>query len=320
MLKYWAYSEKKFVKGTGLGYAKTPEMQWLLLVNPNEEEKNAVSRDFNINKRYFEKYNKATRSKIYSNEPIIFNLIDYYSEGSETKKAKMLFAIEKECIIIVVNGGEKYFTELFEDVSEGLKAKKKKEIEFLLYDFLDRDVAENYDILTKNDDIIAVLEMNALKYGDKKNVQEIINLKRELNKMSRIFWSTSKVVFSIKKNSSIMHSKDSMELLDDIYENLIHQIDIVSNQKESLTDALTIYETTVSNQLAVINNDLNVVMKRLTSVMLLLMVPSVIAGVYGMNFKYLPGALSPYGFFEAIIVMILVTAALYLYFKKKKWV
>ncbi|PIU21344.1 MAG: hypothetical protein COT15_02905 [Candidatus Diapherotrites archaeon CG08_land_8_20_14_0_20_34_12] len=321
MLKYWACSKEKCSKGSGLTYLKNPEMQWILVTNPNEAELKAISEDFKINKKYLEKYSKETRSVKYSNNPLIFTLISYYLENNQMQRARVLFVIEKNNIIIIANSGEKYFSVIFNDVCEKFETEKKKDIEVLIYDFLDRDISENYDILANLDDNIAKMEVSALEYNSGKNIQNVINLKRELNKMSRRLWSTAKIVFAIRKEVTVIRvTNESMGLLEDIYENLIHQIDILSTQKESLIDALTIYETTVSNQLAIINNDLNTVMKRLTILMLLLMVPTLIAGIYGMNFKYIPELTSPYGFFEAIIIMIIATATLYFYAKRKKWV
>ena len=163
----------------------------------------------------------------------------------------------------------KIISGLFDMICERFEKERKKDINRLFYDFLDRDINENYDILTKIDDDTSRLEVESLKYNNEKNIQSIINLKRELNKMTRRFWSTAKIIFAIKKETtSLKLTSEGLRTLDDIYENLIHQIDILSTQKESLIDAITIYETTVSNQLAKINNDLNTVMKRLTILML----------------------------------------------------
>jgi len=321
MLKYWCRTKEKCLKGTGLNYCQNAELQWIMVIEPSKEEIDALSKDFEINKKYFERYAKEIRAIKYSNTPLIFTLIDYYLDNDEIKKSRLLFAIFGNAIITVSHNGKGYFPKLFDDVCEKFEAEKGKHIEMLLYDFLDRDISENYDILTRIDDDIANLEVSALKYSEGKKIREIISLKRELNKMSRRIWSTAKIIFAIRKEVTPLRiNTEGRMALDEIYENLIHQMDILGSQKESLIDALTIYETTVSNQLAIINNDLNTVMKRLTTLMLLLMVPSLIASIYGMNFKFIPELTSPYGFFEAIGVMLLVTILLYFYAKKKKWV
>lgn len=320
MLKYLVYSKEKFKKGSGLDYPKNEELTWILATNPTEEELRAIERDFELY-NYLGRYSKETRSLKYSNDPLILALVDYYLEGSNIAKSRILCFINPKTVLIITETGEKYFSELFDTICERFEKERKKDINRLFYDFLDRDINENYDILTKIDDDTSRLEVASLRYNDEKNIQNIINLKRELNKMTRRFWSTAKIIFSIRKETTALKlTPDGMHILDEIYENLIHQIDILSTQKESLIDALTIYETTVSNQLAKTNNDINVVMKRLTILTLLLMIPTLIAGIYGMNFKYIPELTSPYGFFEAIIVMLIASSVVYLYSKKKKWI
>jgi magnesium transporter len=64
----------------------------------------------------------------------------------------------------------------------------------------------------------------------------------------------------------------------------------------------------------------NEVMRVFTVVAALMMFPTAIASIYGMNFKHIPGFFHPYGFHLAVGAMILVTIALIWVFRRKKWV
>jgi Mg2+ and Co2+ transporter CorA len=78
-----------------------------------------------------------------------------------------------------------------------------------------------------------------------------------------------------------------MALLDDIYDTFLHQIDLIETQKETVTDYLEIFTTMISNRLAATSNELNIVMKKMTALTIIIMIPTLIAGVYGTNFvKY----------------------------------
>jgi magnesium transporter len=61
------------------------------------------------------------------------------------------------------------------------------------------------------------------------------------------------------------------------------------------------------------------VMKRLTSITILISIPTLIASVYGMNVKHLPYADSPYSFYVPVVISILISIMVSLYFNKKKW-
>jgi magnesium transporter len=65
---------------------------------------------------------------------------------------------------------------------------------------------------------------------------------------------------------------------------------------------------------------MNMVMKRLTSISTILMSATLIAGIYGMNFDIMPELRMRYGYVYALIAMVLVGVALYVYLKKVKWI
>ena len=68
------------------------------------------------------------------------------------------------------------------------------------------------------------------------------------------------------------------------------------------------------------NNNLNVVIKRLTVYSSFILVPTLIASIYGMNFKYMPEINWPNGYYIALITMVLSVGLIYAYFKTKKWI
>jgi magnesium transporter len=60
-------------------------------------------------------------------------------------------------------------------------------------------------------------------------------------------------------------------------------------------------------------------MRLLTMVSAMLMPPTLIAGIYGMNFKFMPELQHPYGYYMALILMFLIWLAMVGYFKWKRW-
>ena len=139
--------------------------------------------------------------------------------------------------------------------------------------------------------------------------------------MSRRFWATSKIVFLLKKGLiTVDISKKTTGLLDDIYDTFQHQIEILETQREMLSDVFVLHQTSVSNKLAFISNDLNFIMKKLTSLTVIVLIPSLIASIYGMNFDYLPRSSSATGFWEIIVVMFFAAGVMYFAFHKMKWI
>jgi magnesium transporter len=80
-----------------------------------------------------------------------------------------------------------------------------------------------------------------------------------------------------------------------------------------------IVASTMDAYLSVSANRTNFVMKRLTSISAILMSVTLIAGLYGMNFTYMPELGWRYGYIGALVLMLVIGVALYYYFRKIKW-
>ena len=186
------------------------------------------------------------------------------------------------------------------------------------------DTEENYDVLTKSEEMITAIEQQVLFPTTKNNtvnVEEIVKTKRLLFQMTRRFWASAKIIFAIKKGlTPLTIDTESMKLLDDIYDTFHHQLDIAAAQKDMATDTIEIYATMVSNQLAKINNNMSHVMKTLTAFTVIIMVPTLIAGIYGMNFEHIPLAKESWGFIVTIGGMGVLAGSIFYLFYHKEWI
>jgi magnesium transporter len=91
------------------------------------------------------------------------------------------------------------------------------------------------------------------------------------------------------------------------------------SQALEMADTYTnILSSTMDAFASIINNNMNIVMKRLTAITIILSVPALVAAFFGMNVQF-PYENSPVGFYIAIVLSILVSVVLSLYFNKKRW-
>jgi len=102
-----------------------------------------------------------------------------------------------------------------------------------------------------------------------------------------------------------------------LYDDVTQLIDTEGTYRDILTGTLDIYLTSVSN-------DLNKVMKTLTIVASFVLIPTLITGVYGMNFNVnspfnMPELTWQYGYFFALGLMALSIILTYVFFKRKGW-
>ncbi|HRD38494.1 MAG TPA: CorA family divalent cation transporter, partial [Bacteroidia bacterium] len=100
--------------------------------------------------------------------------------------------------------------------------------------------------------------------------------------------------------------------LRDLQDHVTRVIDTVETYRDLLSGIMDIYLSTNSNKM-------NEVMKVLTIMSSIFIPVTFIAGVYGMNFEFMPELKSPYGYAITWGVMLSVMIGLIIYFKRKKW-
>ena len=98
----------------------------------------------------------------------------------------------------------------------------------------------------------------------------------------------------------------------DVFDHVIRVADTIDNLRDMLGSTMDAY-------LSVSGNRMNMVMKRLTSISTILMSATLIAGIYGMNFDFMPELKWRFGYVFAMLWMLVTALGLYFYLRKIKW-
>ena len=98
-----------------------------------------------------------------------------------------------------------------------------------------------------------------------------------------------------------------------MYDDITQLIDMETTYRDILTGTLDIYMSAVSN-------NMNVVVKKMTAYGSLILVPTLISGIYGMNFRHMPELGWGYGYYLALLMMLISVVILYYYFDKNDWI
>ena len=166
-------------------------------------------------------------------------------------------------------------------------------------------------------------EMNKRRYLIEK---ELMHSSRntELAKLLNIQKSLVYFVTDLRANELLMMKIQRTNFLgiktDEEKNDLLSDIIIDSSQALEMATVYTnILNGTMDAFGSIISNNLNSVMKRLTSITIILMVPTLIASFFGMNFTNLPFEHANSGFFIIIFLSIFVSVILYLVFRKIRW-
>lgn len=140
-------------------------------------------------------------------------------------------------------------------------------------------------------------------------------LKRKASVFRRILKLTNEVVTKLSSVTTISSSN-----LQDLRESVEHCLFFTEEIQENATSLLNLHVSLSSQRSNEASFKTNEVMKVLTIFSVFFLPLNFIAGVYGMNFKYMPELENPYGYFGALIFMAVVTGAIAYWFHKRNWI
>ena len=185
----------------------------------------------------------------------------------------------------------------------------------LLYALLDT-VADNYfPLLDRLSERIDRLQDSIIQGGTASGppaLRQVLDIKRELLDLRRVVAPLRDVANTLLRRDVIAVEEPLIPYFQDLYDHLVRVLDTIDLYREMLAAAL-------DANLSVTSNNLNVIVKRLTAFTVILMIPTLIAGVYGMNFHFMPELSWPFGYFAALALMIASSVAAFLYFRAHDW-
>jgi len=206
---------------------------------------------------------------------------------------------------------------LFEPVRERLAGDKgkirKAGCDYLVHALID-NVVDNYFILLEDmEERIEKLEDDLIRQTAPAKLQSIHILKRELIFLRKSLWPLRETISSLQRSDSPLIDEPNALYFKDIFDHIIAIIDTVDTFRDMLSGMLDIYLSSASMKL-------NEVMKVLTIIATIFMPLTFLAGVYGMNFKYMPELELPWGYFAVLAVMLTIALLMLKFFRKKKWI
>ncbi|NPV80678.1 MAG: magnesium/cobalt transporter CorA [Firmicutes bacterium] len=188
----------------------------------------------------------------------------------------------------------------------------EKGIGFLLQQILGRLVDEYFPLLDRIEDRLEAIENRIFLSPSQELLSEAFVLRRGILRVRKSLSPQREVLSAIlRRDQPFMRPVDRAYFMD-VYDHVLRLFDLVDNHHDLLSAALDAYLSSISNRM-------NEIMKVLTIITTIMMPLSVIAGIYGMNFEYMPELRLRYGYPAALGLMALVSAGMIWFFRRKKW-
>jgi magnesium transporter len=233
------------------------------------------------------------------------------NEKEEVRAIELDFCLGKN-FLVTVHSDDIKTTSLIKD-----RIKKQSPIitqgpDFLLCSMLETMVDNYFPIINMFDNKVDDMSDELFKEPTQETLGKIYNLKNKIMSLRRTLGPQTDMINLTLKGDFEFITPANIAYFRNVYDNLVRLNDIIGTSRDTLTSAMEVY-------VSVISNKMNEIMKTLTVIATIMMPLTLIASIYGMNFQHMPELSSEFAYPAVLGVMFLVTVIMLIYFKRKRW-
>ena len=317
------YNEKEFSEKTiksikeAIPFKNKPTVTWINIDGIHDIDViQDVGRIFDIHPLILEDImNTDQRPKTEDFEKYIFVVLKMLSFDEKKKKVnseQVSFILGSNFVLSFQETEGDVFDYVRDRIRKSKGRIRKSGSDYLAYSLIDAVVDHYFIILEKVGEYIEVLEDEVLKNPSQKTTKVLHEVKKEMLLLRKSVWPLRELLNGLQRGESKLISKSTNVYLRDVYDHTIQIIDTIENYRDMSAGLVDLYLSSISNRM-------NEVMKVLTIIATIFIPLTFIAGVYGMNFEYMPELHWMWGYFAVWAIMIIVGISMFIYFRRKKW-
>jgi len=221
------------------------------------------------------------------------------------RSEQVSLVLGKNYVVSFLEQPEAAFERVREHLRAGAGRLRGEGADYLFHALLDAIVDGYFNVIEVFGERIEAVEEEVVADPDRETLQAIYALKRSLVALRRAVWPLRDVVAELERGESPLIREPTLAYLRDVYDHTIEVAETVET-----------YRVYLSSQ----SSRMNEIMKVLTIIATIFIPLTFIAGVYGMNFAYMPEIAHPWGYPAALASMAAVAGVMVLYFKRKGWI
>lgn len=219
------------------------------------------------------------------------------------------FALDKKGIVLIDESGKSM--QYIEKIQK-TKKWRRGSLERFLYDFLELIIEDDLIILEQMEKQLQIVEDEILVQPTTDFIKRVNEIRKDLLDLSTHYEQLIDFGQELEENENYFFREENLRLFRMFTDRVIRLQTIVQSQREYTVQIRDLYQT----QIDVRQNHIMSILTLVTSIFMPL---TLIAGWYGMNFKYMPELESIYAYPIVIVVSIVIAVSGLIFYKKKKW-
>ena len=311
--------EEKILKRIEESFAckDTPPVSWINIDGLHEVEAiEKICTHFDIHPLTMEDIvHTGQRPKFEDSEDyiyLVFKMLKFDEQSGHLSSEQVSLILGPHYLISFQEIEGDVFNPVRERIRKGRVRIRKSGPDYLAYALIDAVVDHYFLILEKMGERIEHFEEKLHVHPSPEILQAIYDLKKEMIYFRKQVWPMREVLNAWQKAESALVQEANNVFIRDVYDHTIQVIDTIESFRDIISGMMDLYLSTVSNKM-------NEVMKVLTIMASIFIPLTFVAGIYGMNFKYMPELEWKWSYPVLWIVLITIFFGMMFYFKRKKW-
>ena len=243
---------------------------------------------------------------------MVFKMLYYDSRREHVEAEQISLVVGKGYLISFQENMGDVFEPVRERLRKGRGRIRNAGSDYLAYALIDAAVDHYFLVLETVAEKIGVLEEHLLSDPQPRMLQQLHDMKREMIYLRKQVWPMRELINRLTKEESDYFSAATDIYLRDVYDHTVQVIDTIESFRDMLSGLLDVYLSTASNRM-------NEIMKLLTVIATIFIPMTFIAGIYGMNFKYMPELEWRWSYPLLWLFLLCLFATMLVWFKRKKW-
>jgi len=293
----------------------TSQFVWIGLHEPSEEILSQVQKQFGLHDLAIEDAHSAhqrSKMELYGNSVFIVMRTAQMNQEHHIDFGETHLFVGPNFIVSVRHGSSVSYADV-RMRCENSPTLLGKGQGFALYAIMDFIIDKYFPVVNDLEQELEKLEDSIFKEKpSRETTEQIYQLKRELLEVKRAVSPMVDICNRLMRFDIVFISEDTRPYFRDVYDSVIRINEIMDNTRELLNTALEANFSLIS----ISQNDVS---KKFAGWAAIIAIPTMVAGFYGMNFRFMPEAEWEYGFYAVILVTILACCLLYYLFRRSGW-
>lgn len=312
-------TEKKDIPVAALrGFLDQPGVAWFNVVGIHDQETiQGIGDLFRIHPLALEDImHSEQRPKLEEFDDYIFIVLKmvFLDSGRTGVRVEQVSLILGSNYVISLQEAENgVFESLHQRIRTGKGRMRRMGADYLAYAIMDAIVDHYFGAVEELGEVVEALEDTVVLPPKRETLRTIQRIKRQMLAFRRSVWPLREAVSLLQRTGGPLLSEDLSPFLRDLYDHTIQVMDSIETLHITIAEAMDLYMSSI-------NNRMNEVAQVLTILATIFMPLTLIAGIYGMNFKYMPELDLPWAYPAVLLSMALIAAGMLYFFKRRRWI